>query len=65
MLEPGDAGKGDNATVTRWFDDARDGRIAAERHVRSVVVVILGVEPNQTEQVAFAEHDHMIEYLAS
>jgi hypothetical protein len=47
------------------LDCARDWRVAPERHVRSVLVAIGRMLPDQTEQVALTEHDHVVEQLAA
>jgi hypothetical protein len=47
------------------LDCARDGRVAIERHVRSVLVAIGRVLLDQAEQVALTEHDHVVEQLAA
>ena len=65
MMESSDARKRDNASDSGRLDDARNGRIARERHVRSVFVVVAGVLTDQAQKVAFAEHDQMVQQLAS
>jgi hypothetical protein len=63
-MEPTDAWKGDDlAPLGGWT--ARHRSVAIERHVRSVLVAIGRVLPHQTEQVALAEHDHVVEQLAA
>jgi hypothetical protein len=65
VVEPTDAWKGDDLAPARRLDCARHLRVAIERHVRSVLVAIGRVLPHQTEQVALAEHDHLVEQLAA
>jgi hypothetical protein len=65
MVKPGDAGEGDDATSARRLDGARNRRIAVERHVGTVLVVVGRVGSNQSQQVALAEYDDMVEHLAT
>jgi hypothetical protein len=64
MVKAGDAGEGDYPASARWFDGPSDRRIAVERHVWAVLVVIRRVGSNQSEQMVFAEHDDVVEDLA-
>jgi Zn-dependent alcohol dehydrogenase len=65
VVEPADTRKGHDPATARRLDRAPHGRIAIERHVRPVLVVVGGVPPNQTEEVALTEHDHVVEQLAA
>jgi hypothetical protein len=53
----------DDATSVRQFDSPRDRRVSVERHVRAVLVVVSSVRSNQSQQVALAQDDDMVEYL--
>jgi hypothetical protein len=64
MVQSSDAGKRDDAARTRWFDGPRDRRVAAKRHVRPVLVVVGGLQPNQTQQMTLSEYDHVVQDLA-
>ena len=65
MMEAADARQRDNLTGARRFDRAHDRRVAVERHVRAVRVVVSDVLADQAKQVPFAEHDHVVEQLAA
>jgi hypothetical protein len=62
MVEPTDAGKGDDSATARRFNGTRDGRVTIERHVRSVLVVVGDMRADQAEQMPLAKHDHVIEH---
>jgi hypothetical protein len=47
VVEAPDSGKCDDFACARWFSSARNRRIAAERHVRSVLVIISDVLAHQ------------------
>jgi hypothetical protein len=64
MVKSSDPRQSHDAPAARQFNGARDRRVAAERHVRSVLVVVGGVQSNETQQVSLAEHDHVVEDLA-
>src|ERR1022692_2428629 len=63
MVQPGDSGKGDDVARTRRLDGARDRRITVERHMGAVLVVVARGGSNQSQQMALAEYDDMIEHL--
>jgi hypothetical protein len=64
VVQAADAAKGDDLSGAGRFDGARDRRIAAERHVRSVPVVVVDVLADQAEQMPLAEHDDVVEQFA-
>jgi hypothetical protein len=64
-MEAADSGKCDDFACARWFDSARDRRIALERHVRSILVVIGEVLSHQAEQVPLPKHNHTVEQVAA
>ena len=64
MVQAADAWKCDNLAGAGRLERARDRRIAAKRHVRSVPVVVLDVLADQTEQMPLAEHDDVVEQFA-
>jgi hypothetical protein len=65
VVEAADARKRDDRATARRLDGARDGRVAIERHVRSVLVVIGDVLADQPQQMALSKHDDVIEQLAT
>ena len=65
VVEPADSRKCDDLACVRRFDGARDRRVAIERHVRSVLVVIGDMLADQPEQVPLPKHDQVIEQLAT
>ena len=54
MVKTSDARKGNDVPRVRRLDRPRDGRVATERHVGAVFVVVRRVRPNQSQQVTFA-----------
>jgi hypothetical protein len=46
------------------LDSARDRRLAAKRHVRSVPVVVVDVPADEAQQMPLAERDNVVEKLA-
>jgi hypothetical protein len=65
VVKASDSGKCDDFARVRRFGSARDWCIAAERHVRSIVVVIGHVLPDQAEQMPLPKHNHVVEQLAA
>jgi hypothetical protein len=65
VVKPSDPGEGDHLPSRRRLDGAGDWRVAAERHVRPVVVIILHVLADRAKQVTLTEDDEVIEQLAS
>jgi hypothetical protein len=65
VVKPTDARKRDDLACSRRFDVARDRRVAAKRHVRSIAVVVSDVLANETEQMSFTKHNDVIEQLAA
>jgi hypothetical protein len=63
MVKAGNPRECDDGTSVRQFDSPRDRRVSVERHVRAVLVVVSSVRSNQSQQVALAEDDDMVEYL--
>ena len=52
--------KYDDLAGTRWFDGAPGPRVAAQRHMGPVLVVVGDVLANQTEQMPLAKHDEVV-----
>jgi hypothetical protein len=65
VVEVSDSGKCDDFVCARRFDSARDRRIAVERHVRSVLVVIGDVLAHQPEQMALPTNNDVVAQLAA
>jgi hypothetical protein len=65
VVEASDSGKCDDFACARWLGSARNRRIALERHVRSILVVIGDVLADQAEQMTFPKDNHVIEQLAA
>jgi hypothetical protein len=65
VVQPADARKRDDPATARRLDGARVGRVAIERHVRSVLVVIGDMLADQAQQMPLPKHDDVIEQLAS
>jgi hypothetical protein len=65
MMEPADARKCDDRASAPRLDRACDGRVAIERHVRSVLVAIGDLFADLAEQMPLPQHDEVIEDLAS
>jgi hypothetical protein len=65
VVEPTDAGKGHDSATARRLNGTLDWRIAIERHVRSVLVVIGDMLADQAEQMHLAKHDQVIKQLAA
>ena len=63
MVKAGNPRESDDATGVRRFDSPRNRRVSVERHVRAVLIVVSSVRPNQSQQVALAEDNDMVEYL--
>ena len=51
--------------ATKLLDRSANRRILAQRKVRASLVVVDGVAGNDPVKVRLAEHDHMVEALAS
>jgi hypothetical protein len=62
MVESSDARERDNSPNRRRLNGSTEGCVAGERHVRSVGVVIASV---LTDQMPFAQYDHVIEQLSA
>ncbi len=65
MVKACDTGQGNDGDTADRLDRARSRRVPVERHVRAVLVVVARVLSDQAKQVAFTEHDHVIQKLAS
>ena len=63
MTQSADSRKRNDPTCTRWFYGSPAGRVASERHMRSIFVVVGDVGTNQACQMPWPERDHMIEQL--
>jgi len=65
VVEAADAGEGDDVPVLGWLDLASSRRVSGKRHVRPVLIEELRVLANEAQEMAFAEHDHVVGELAS
>jgi hypothetical protein len=65
VVESTDARKRDDPATARRLDGARDRRVATERHLRSVLVVIGDILAEQAQQMPLPKHDNVIEQLAT
>jgi len=65
VVQAADPRQGDDAAHVRRFRGARDRRIAAERHMGSVLVVVDDMLVDQAEQMPLPEHDDVIEQLSA
>jgi hypothetical protein len=65
MMKPAESRHRDDA-AHRWrLDLARHWRVTPERHVRAVGVVVRQVLAKDPTQVVLAEHDHVVDDLAT
>ena len=64
MVDATDARKRDDASADRQFDGTRDGRVAVERHVGTVLIVVTRMLSHQPQLVALAQHDDVVEHFA-
>ena len=60
MVQAADPRQRDDVARVRRFLGARDRRIAAERHMGSVLVVIGDMLADQAEQMPLPEHDDVV-----
>ena len=65
MMQSPENRLGDDRALARSFDPARLWRVAVERLMWARAMVILEVRTEDAEQMSLAQHDHMIEALAS
>jgi hypothetical protein len=65
VVQPANARKCDDFACARWFHGARDRRIAVERHMGSVLVVVGHVLADQAEQMPLPKHDEVVEQLSA
>jgi hypothetical protein len=63
VVEATDLRLGHDPPAAGGLDRARPGSIAVERLVGSRVVVVREVLPENTAQVSFIEHEHVVEAL--
>ena len=61
MMKPTHASKRDDSSAAWHLYSARDGCVALQGHVRTVLVVVAHMLPDQTQQVSLSEHDDVIE----
>jgi hypothetical protein len=61
VVQPADSRKCDDFARARWFDGARDRRIAVDRHMGPILVVVGHVLADQAEQMPLPNHDEVIE----
>jgi hypothetical protein len=59
----GGQGEGDDTAQFVWLDVPRDWRVAVERHVRAILVVVRRTGPNQSQQMLLPQDDHVVEKL--
>ena len=64
-MKPTDARKRDDLACSLRLDVARDRRVAAKRHMRSIAVVVSDVLANEPKQMPLSEHDDVVEQLAT
>ena len=65
MVESADARERDNTSVHGRLHRASRRRIAGERQVGPVVVVVARIRTHASEQVKLAEHDEVIDNFAT
>jgi hypothetical protein len=65
VVEASYPGKCDDFAGARRFGSARDRRIAVERHVRSILVVVGDVLAHQPEQMALPKNNDVVQQLAA
>jgi DDE superfamily endonuclease len=66
MVQPADAREGhDDVALAERLRGARHGCVPGETHVRTVLVAITCVEPDQAKQVAFTQDDDVVEEFAA
>ena len=65
MIEPASPGKGHELSLAGRFQNARDRCVTVERHARAILAVVARVLFEQTQQVAFPEHDDVVEELTA
>lgn len=65
MMQPSDSRKRHDLPEQARLDAARGRRVTVEAQVRAILVVVGDVLADQVEEVTLAEHDHMVEQLAT
>ncbi len=60
-MKSADSRKRDDAATARGLDCTHDGRVAVERHVRPVLVVVDDVGSDETQQMPLPEDDDVVE----
>ena len=60
-MKSADSRKRDDVATAWGLDGTRDGRVAVERHVRPVLVVIDDVGSDEAQQMSLSEDDNVIE----
>lgn len=65
MVQPADVRDGANLAERRRLDLARQGGVAVERQMRAAVVVVVEIRDQDALQMVFAQHDDVIEALAT
>jgi len=64
MMESADFGEDDHASVSRRGHTPGCGRVLLQREVRSRPVIIGDVTDQDSPQVPFADHDHVVQTFA-
>jgi hypothetical protein len=65
VVKASDAGKCDDVARARRLGSACNRRIAPERHVRSILVIVGDVVTDQAEQMPLPEDNDVVEQLAA
>jgi hypothetical protein len=65
VVEAADPRQRDDVARVRRFHGACDRRIAAERHMGSVLVVVADMLADQAEQMPLPEHDDVVEQFSA
>jgi hypothetical protein len=64
-MKSADPRKRDDVATAWGLDGTRDGRVAVERHVRPVLVVVDDVRSDQAQQMSLSEDDDVIEEFST
>jgi hypothetical protein len=65
VVQASDAGKCDDLASARRLGSARNRRIALERHVWSILIIVGDVVTDQAEQMPLPEDNDVVEQLAA
>ena len=61
VMKSANSRKGHDTAATRRLNGARNRRIALERHVRAVLVVVRDMSSHEAEQMTLAEDDDVVQ----